>query len=78
MIIYYEWGTKFKTEKDLGNSVCENCNHNTDKVLMKESFIVKIFFIPVIYFIKKKGIMCTKCGHMKKLNGVEYKAIKKG
>lgn len=78
MIVYYQWGTKFKTEKNLENSKCENCNHHADKVLMKEIFIVKIFFIPIIYFVKKKGIMCTKCGHMKKLNGTEYRALKNG
>lgn len=77
MVIYYEWGTKYKFDKDLEPAKCENCSHVAPRQLVKKKFIVKIFFIPVFSMTKKKGIMCDKCGYIQKLDSSEYNEIKK-
>jgi len=76
MIIVYNWGTKFKTDKELGESRCDNCGHQVKKILVREIFVLKIFYIPIINKTKRKGMMCSNCGKMEKLNSHDYNTAK--
>lgn len=72
MVIVYGFKTTLKQGKNLGYSICPNCNHNTEKVLAKEFFKFHIFYIPLLFFTKRRGIVCPACGMYKELSAAEY------
>lgn len=78
MVIFYSYGSYFKTDKELGISRCENCNHDAKKILLTEKYKVKLFWILPIYSkLKNRGIFCSHCGHIQNLSKKEYDDMKK-
>jgi len=76
MIILYNVGTQYKVDKELGTSRCENCGHITQIYLLREIFVFKLFYIPIIHKVKRRGKMCAHCGRMERLNSQDYKSLK--
>lgn len=76
MIVIYNWGTKLKIDKELRENRCGNCRHHAKRNLIREIFVFKLFFIPIIYKVKRRGIMCSHCGKIEKLNKEDYNNAK--
>ena len=77
MVIFYSYGSDFKTDKELGISKCENCNHETKKLLLTEKYKVKFFYILPLYSkVKNRGVFCTHCGNIENLSKKEYEDMK--
>ena len=72
MLIVYGWKTKIKTDKRLGNALCENCKHDEERYLAREVFIVNIFGIPVFKKTNKRIVLCANCGIIEQLDKREY------
>jgi len=76
MVIIYNLGTEFKMDKELETSKCENCGYTKKTYLMREVFVFKLFYIPIIHRVKRRGIMCSHCGKIKELSKADYKEQK--
>ena len=50
MVVLYSYGSHFKTDKELGISKCENCNHEAEKILLTEKYQIKLFYILPLFF----------------------------
>lgn len=76
MIVGYNWGTNFKTDKILGENKCENCGYHTKKYLVREFYVFNLFLIPILRKTIRKGIMCSHCGKIEKLGRQDYNNAK--
>ena len=73
MVVFYSYGSHFKTDKDLGISKCENCNHEAKKLLLTEKYKIKLFYVlPLFSKVKNRGIFCSHCGNIEPLSKKEY------
>ena len=72
MLIVYGWKNKIKTDRRIGNKLCENCNHDEERYLAREVFILNIFGIPVLKKTMKRMVLCANCGMVEQLNKYEY------
>ena len=78
MVVLYSYGSHFKTDKELGISKCENCNHEAEKILLTEKYQIKLFYIlPLFSKVQNRGILCTHCGNIENLSKREYDDMKK-
>jgi hypothetical protein len=65
------WRKKFEILADAGSRACSNCNHTTRHFLVGERKEVRLYFVPVAKFGRKKNIVCEVCGHTTPINEQE-------
>lgn len=75
MIIVYGTKHSLKKDKDLQPAICPNCGVMTQRGLCREKTKFHIFYIPLIVYTARRGVVCPKCGMYKELNASEYKEI---
>jgi hypothetical protein len=62
------WRKNFEVLADAGSRACSNCNHTTRHFLVGERKEVRLYFVPVAKFGRKKNIVCEVCGHTTPIN----------
>jgi hypothetical protein len=69
------WRKNFEILADAGERACSNCNHTTQHFLLGERKEVRLYFIPVAKFGRKRHLVCSVCNHLTALNDFEAAQI---
>lgn len=65
------WRKNFEVLADAGQRACRNCHHTTHHFLVGERKEVRLYFVPVAKFGRKRNIVCEICGHATPVNEQE-------
>lgn len=76
MFVVYGYRNRFKRLSTMENKVCSNCGHNARHTLCCWTKQATLFWIPLVNFHKKYGIICESCGNQTILSRKEYQEIK--
>ena len=71
--VHYSYQTILKRDKNLGVSLCTNCNHTINQTLAKRYMQFRLYGIPLIQYRKTRCIMCESCGNIITLSKQQYK-----
>ena len=57
------WRTNFEVLAKAADKSCANCHHTTRHFLVSERKEVRLYFIPVARFGRKRHLICEVCAH---------------
>jgi hypothetical protein len=72
------WRKNFEVLADAGVRPCLNCHHTTRHFLVGERKEVRLYFVPVAKFGRKRHLVCEVCSHTTPLSDAETTAIMQG
>ncbi len=72
------WRNNFEVLADAGSRACSNCHHMTRHYLVGERKEVRLHFVPVAKFGRKRHLVCEVCSHKTMVADGEASQIMQG
>jgi hypothetical protein len=72
------WRKNFELLADAGQRPCSNCLHTTRHYLVGERQEVRLYFVPVAKFGRKRHLVCEVCNHTAPVSDTEASRIMHG
>ena len=69
------WRKNFEVLADAGERPCLNCHHTTRHFLVGERKEVRLYFVPVAKFGRKRHLVCEVCSHTSQVSDGEASQI---